>query len=519
MSDTVTIKNGKSIYSGKVVLTSYGRKRILERISEGANFVPYNFTHIGIGDFMNTTYGQNVDILGDEVIVIEISDKNVTLKDNIATIETNIDIDTSIAIQEIGLYETINNSRKLFAYASGFSIIKGPNISYGLTIDLSISLAFENEHYSRLNIRLDDSEYALAPEMSNMFRVLSVSQLDLERSIDINARELGYNKAQAFMLEQQNIGDILRNILLLGRYQKIISRIGQDSITDCFFYPETSESVYTIKNLKDVVTNKYIDNKSNVYTLVGNKVISSTGEQFNAIFEDDKLYFYNSSNVKISLSKLPESVMKIKGDLQICNRDNVDLSHAASISYTGKLGSMTRSNIIFGKINPVEDEYYFDFRVIYNDDRAEYGLQFTIYCYDKDSAKRNNYTDERKLVGHYRVTYFPTSREKVVLSNSENIITFVYNGNIESPEVKMYLNNTLLNSSTNFIVDNFNYMGPCHYFKDTCTLRNYSQTNNSSTFKKPMYYLLPDVETSSIVVFNKELSESEINYLSFISKG
>ena len=83
----------------------------------------------------------------------------------------------------------------------------------------------------------------------------------------------------------------------------------------------------------------------------------------------------------------------------------------------------------------------------------------------------------------------------------------------------MYLNNTLLNSSTNFIVDNFNYMGPCPYFKDTCTLRNYSQTNNSSTFKKPMYYLLPDVETSSIVVFNKELSESEINYLSFISKG
>ena len=84
----------------------------------------------------------------------------------------------------------------------------------------------------------------------------------------------------------------------------------------------------------------------------------------------------------------------------------------------------------------------------------------------------------------------------------------------------MYINTNLVNTdSENFIIDNFNYMGPCEYFKERCTLRNYSQTVSTNNFEKPMYYLIPEIENSSILAFNTELSEADILYLSLISQS
>ena len=52
----------------------------------------------------------------------------VYIKEIHYTIETNLDLDGEFTIQEIGLYETIENKDYLFAYASGFSMIKGKTI-------------------------------------------------------------------------------------------------------------------------------------------------------------------------------------------------------------------------------------------------------------------------------------------------------------------------------------------------------------------------------------------------------
>ena len=225
MSNTVTIKGNNQKFSGRLILTNYGKRRILQRIVEGVNFDGFNFTHIILGDKLNNTYNSSITALGNETLEFEISDENITQIKNTVTIETNLDLEGEVIMQEIGLFETIENRRFLFAYASGFSMVKKASISYDLVVDLSLSLTFENEHYSRFETILDDSEYALAPSMNRLFVTLTESQLDLERCIEINSRELSYNKAQAFMLEQQKVSDTLRNILLFGRYEKTISRV------------------------------------------------------------------------------------------------------------------------------------------------------------------------------------------------------------------------------------------------------------------------------------------------------
>lgn len=523
MSNSVTITGNNEQFSGKLVLTNYGKTRILQRVAEDVNFTDFNFTSVGLGRKLNTTYNSNITVMGDEVISFPISDKNVTLKGNMALIETNLDIENELTMQEIGLYETINNERKLFAYASGFSMTKTKKVTYDLIIDLTLSLTFQNEHYNKYNVALDESEYALAPKINNMFSSLAHFQLDFERCVELNARELGYNKAQAFMLQHQENINTLKNILLLGRYEKVINRLGTDSLTDCFYYPSEKPLNYSIINLKDSSENKYEDVSKNIYTLVDDiskrYFLDVDGNKYDVSYKNGKIGIYNSKGAFVILTSLPASEMQVSGNLQICNRDNIDLSKTMSLVYTTKLNLFSKESIVLGKINPNEDEYYFDLRIIYDKDRKDYGLQYTIYSYDYDSYRKKDYTDERKLVGHYRVKYFPTAKEKTAITTNETMFTFVYNGNIEHPNINMYVNTKLVSNSENFIVDNFNYIGPCKYFKETSTLRNYSQTVTTTDFEKPMYYLIPEVDNSSILVFNKELNASDIFYLSLISQS
>lgn len=490
MPNTITLKSGNKVFTGTLILTNYGRTRVLQRISEGENFDTFKFSSIGIGDKLTNNYTSDITELNNKVLSYEISDENVRLSGSTAIIETDLDITGEVAIQEIGLYEKISNESKLFAYASGFSVIKSEKITYDLIIDLALNLTFEQEHYNRYDVIYDESEYALAPQLTNMFGSLTRFQLDFERCIETNSNELGLNKAQSFMTEFQKMTDNLNNVFLLSRYQKVIKTLGNENITDCFYYPSEKKVNYSIKNLKDFT-----------------------------------------------------SQIDVTGDLQLSNRDNINLSGAATIILNAKLSSFTKEGPIIGKINPNEDEYYFDIRVIHDpsrtseewtdeeiaektDDEIKYnqsiqgwGIQFTIYSYDKDRVEdvRRGIYDEHKLVGHYRVKYFPPAQKITDLLANDKMFTFVYNGNIDNPVIKMYLGTEEVSNTNYFIVDNFNYMGPCKYFKNTCTLRNYSQTVSTDSFSSPMYYVLPDVEISSIIVFNKELTKEEIAYLAFVS--
>ena len=414
-------------------------------------------------------------------------------------------------------------------------MVKSANVTYDLIVRLELSMAFNNEHYSNYDVVLDDSEYALAPEIDNMWGAIGRFQLDLERCVEANTIKLGYNKAQAYILEHQNMIDILRNTLVLGRYEKLINRLGNENITDCFYYPSEKPRNYFVKNLKDSNADKYTDILGNYYSLETNEetgeqtFVNNAGEVFEYAEKDDSIGYYSSANIFVTLTRVEESSIEVTGNLQIANRDNIDLSTAASLMYTCTLNSFNREGFILGKCNPNQDEYYFDLRMIYDSSRdtgsldtttsSAYGLQFTIYSYDSSKVydvEHGNY-DERKLVGHYRIKYFPPTSQLTSLAEDETMFTFVYNGDISNPEIKMYIGTELVNNNEGFIVDNFNYMGPCQDFIRYSTLRNYSQTV-STQFEAPMYYFLPGVENTSIIAFNIALDEDDIEYLSIISR-
>lgn len=535
MPNQVTIQGSNQTFSGELILTDYGRDRVLQRVAQDTSFEPFNLTEVVIGNRLNNAYNSSITAMGSEIQSFSISNDNISVVDNVCYIRCELDLEGEVTLQEIGVFETINNSRRLFAYASGFSMVKSANVTYDLIVRLELSMAFNNEHYSNYDVVLDDSEYALAPEIDNMWGAIGRFQLDLERCVEANTIKLGYNKAQAYILEHQNMIDILRNTLVLGRYEKLINRLGNENITDCFYYPSEKPRNYFVKNLKDSNADKYTDILGNYYSLETNEetgeqtFVNNAGEVFEYAEKDDSIGYYSSANIFVTLTRVEESSIEVTGNLQIANRDNINLSTAASLMYTCTLNSFNREGFILGKCNPNQDEYYFDLRMIYDSSRdtgsldtttsSAYGLQFTIYSYDSSKVydvEHGNY-DERKLVGHYRIKYFPPTSQLTSLAEDETMFTFVYNGDINNPEIKMYIGTELVNNNEGFIVDNFNYMGPCQDFMRYSTLRNYSQTV-STQFEAPMYYFLPGVENTSIIAFNIALDEDDIEYLSIISR-
>ena len=236
MPNQVTIQGSNQTFSGELILTDYGRDRVLQRVAQDTSFEPFNLTEVVIGNRLNNAYNSSITAMGSEIQSFSISNDNISVVDNVCYIRCELDLEGEVTLQEIGVFETINNSRRLFAYASGFSMVKSANVTYDLIVRLELSMAFNNEHYSNYDVVLDDSEYALAPEIDNMWGAIGRFQLDLERCVEANTIKLGYNKAQAYILEHQNMIDILRNTLVLGRYEKLINRLGNENITDCFYY-------------------------------------------------------------------------------------------------------------------------------------------------------------------------------------------------------------------------------------------------------------------------------------------
>lgn len=483
MSNTITLKStsGKT-YSGNLILTDYGQSRLLQRLSEkhisddngnispSGTFSPYNLNSIVLGSKINTAYPSNITSMGEETQAFNIDNNNISIEGNKAVIKTELEIDDNMVIQEIGIFEVVNNVRRLFAYASGFSMVKNVELSYSLVIDLNLSLSFENTHYSQFEVSLGDSNYALAPEVPDLEKIITNVHLDLERCIEKNAKEIGYFKAQVFFKKHQEMMSTLYNSLILSRYEKIINKVGIEDMTDCFYYPSnTDEYHYVIRNLQD-----------------------------------------------------EESQMVVNGDLHKCNKDNIDLSGPASILVTTRLNSITKNGVIIGKMDPNRDEYYFDFRIV------DGALQFTIYSYDTDGeyAVKNQGADEHKLVGHYRIKYTPTSEELASFIESEVMYTFLYNGDINNPIVRMFRGTEEITTDRHpdspdncLIIDNFNYMGPQIRFRDRTTLRNYSQTVETSDYEEPMYYVLPNIETTTFMAFNREITLDEIVYLSSVSQS
>lgn len=471
MSSINIISNDSSIYSGKLTITNYGNKRLLEKITKDSLCTPINIVKIVIGNKSNKTYTPDITDMRSNVLEFGISKENFFLENNTLEIRTDLEVPGEVAFQEIGLFELINGEYKLFAYASGFNVYKPTEISYNLTIKMSLKLYFENEHYSKYGVVLDNPDYAKADDMSRLFQVLADIEINLEKCIALNAKELGYNKPQVFYEEQEDIANCLQNTLLFGRYIKLLPKIKQLNLSDCFIYPATSSGkTYKVRNLKD-----------------------------------------------------NNSIITVSNRLQIANYDYVDLTKPTSIVLVASLGSLSKEGLILGKINPNNDESYFDIRVekftedTLNGPVERSQIVFSIYSYAKEDEYEisKGRGDEFKMVGWYRLKYRPTEDELSFLLDGEKTFTFIYNGDIDNPSIEMYINTLKV---TNSVVDNYNYFGPCEYFKNRCTLRNYTQTSEVLTYEDPNIYLLEDVNISEIMVFSEVINTDIITYLSLVNQ-
>lgn len=466
------ISNNNSVYSGSLVITDYGSRRLLEKITKGSSFTTINLKRIVVGDRPIKDYTPSISAMRSEVLSFDIERDNIFVEDNKLEIKTDLEVPGEVAFQEIGLFEYINNEYKLFAYASGFNVYKPTEISYSLTIKLSLKVVFENEHYSNYTVQLENPDYAKAADMSKLFRVLTDIEVDLEKCISMNAKELGYNKAQLFYEEQKEMSNCLQNTLLFGRYIKLLPKISSLNMSDCFIYPTTSTgALYKVRNLKD-----------------------------------------------------NDSVIEVSNQLQLANYDHIDLSKPNSIVIAGSLGKLQKEGLILGKINPNNDESYFDIRVekfkttVANQEVIKSRLVFSIYSYAKELEYEvsKGRVDEFKMVGWYRLKYEPDENEMTTLLDGSKTLTFIYNGDINNPNIDLYIDTV---KATNVVVDNFNYFGPCEYFRDRCTLRNYTQTSEVLDYETPYLYIIEDIEITEIMVFQEEIDPSVITYLSLVNQG
>ena len=167
MSNTITlasIYDNASEFSGNLVITNYGLGRIAEKIAKGETFNSFNLSRVAIGDKLNTKYNSSISEMGNPVKFFDIPRDEMNTAGNEFTIRTALNIDGGMVLQEIGLFEVTKGGTYLFAYASGFSMVKSESISYSLVINLALTASFENEHYNNYSVSLNESEYALIPE-------------------------------------------------------------------------------------------------------------------------------------------------------------------------------------------------------------------------------------------------------------------------------------------------------------------------------------------------------------------
>lgn len=462
MSSTLSIKannSSKSEFSGKLVLTDYGHNRLLQKIAQGSYYNTLNLNEIGLGSKLNNSYDSHITEMGCLEHSFKIKQNQITCENNEFTIKTELDVAGEMNLREIGLYEYKDGEEHLFAYASGFDIAKSGNVSYSLVIHLSLSKGFENVHYNNYEVSLNDTEYALIPAVVNLFALLTDFQLDFEHCIARNARSLGYFTPQVFIEKQRQIASNINTALTFNRYQKILKQVGKENLKDCFFFIESDSSNYALRNLADE----------------GSKLVCT-------------------------------------GNLQKCNYDNIDLSVPVTLIVTTTISGSLTDGVIIGKMNPDEDEGYWDLKVVDNT------IQFTIYSYDYHAAASiaagKDVTDEKYLVGQFRAVYHPTATELLDILDGETMFTFTYNGNKDNPKLRMFLGTKEVTKEV--VSSKVNFMGPCPEFKNTCTLMNYSQTPSGGSNITPSYYVNDNIKLNTFMHFNKELTLDDIEYLSLV---
>lgn len=405
-----------------LILTDYGRKRVLENVAnvDSGTISGFNLTHVCFGNKLSSGYDTSIDSMGNIVSTIELTKDNVMQIDN--TFYIKVDIESTFDIREIGVYETDGNFRYLFAYLSGIELKKAPkNLPFKLYLNISLEESFMDFDFKDYTVDLEDGDYALQDDLKVMYNALSKVQINLERCIQRNARVIGFNRANVYYNEQKNISEYFNTFLLLDRFGKVVERFNSDEMTDYFVFPEINKTNYTLKNLVDV-----------------------------------------------------ESTMNVTGEMSSANKDNIDFTRATSIVYTGTISNMSELGTIVAKSDPRNDKCYFEF-VVTSDDvtnpEAEAYLKFSAYSYDISLEQQltvdNAQVKEPRLVGEYSIIYRVIQDKEMYKNflNKECTFSFVFNGSEDNPKFDFYINDILITSEEKVeagyvTISNFRFVRP-----------------------------------------------------------
>ena len=405
-----------------LILTDYGRKRVLENVANihSGTISGFNLTHVCFGNKLNPGYDTSISEMGNTVSAIELTEDNIMQINN--TFYIQIDIESTFDIREIGIYETDGNFRYLFAYLSGIELKKAPpKLPFKVYLNISLEESFMDFDFKDYVIDLKKGDYASQEGLRIMYDALSKVQINLERCVQKNARVLGFNRANVYYNEQKNISEYFNTFLLLDRFSKVVKRFDGNDMTDYFVFPEVNKTSYTLKNLID-----------------------------------------------------PESMMNVRGAISSANKDNINFTKASSIVYTGTISSMASLGTIVAKSDPKNDKCYFEFTITSDniaDPEAEAYLKFSAYSYDISLEQQltvdNAKIKEPTLVGEYSIIYRIIQDNEVYKNflNKECTFSFVFNGSEEDPKFDFYINDMLITSDEKIeegfvTVSNFMFVRP-----------------------------------------------------------
>ena len=405
-----------------LILTDYGRKRVLENVANihSGTISGFNLTHVCFGNKLNPGYDTSISEMGNTVSAIELTEDNIMQINN--TFYIQIDIESTFDIREIGIYETDGNFRYLFAYLSGIELKKAPpKLPFKVYLNISLEESFMDFDFKDYLIDLKKGDYASQEGLRIMYDALSKVQINLERCVQKNARVLGFNRANVYYNEQKSISEYFNTFLLLDRFSKVVKRFDGNDMTDYFVFPEVNKTSYTLKNLID-----------------------------------------------------PESMMNVRGAISSANKDNINFTKASSIVYTGTISSMASLGTIVAKSDPKNDKCYFEFTITSDniaDPEAEAYLKFSAYSYDISLEQQltvdNAKIKEPTLVGEYSIIYRIIQDNEVYKNflNKECTFSFVFNGSEEDPKFDFYINDTLITSDEKIeegfvTVSNFMFVRP-----------------------------------------------------------
>ena len=86
MPNQVTIQGSNQTFSGELILTDYGRDRVLQRVAQDTSFKPFNLTEVVIGNRLNNAYNSSITAMGSEIQSFSISNDNISVVDNVCYI-------------------------------------------------------------------------------------------------------------------------------------------------------------------------------------------------------------------------------------------------------------------------------------------------------------------------------------------------------------------------------------------------------------------------------------------------